>query len=220
MNKRLTAIIAFAIFIAAPAGAGAQTPPTQTLVTWQAETYAPESFSGKIMPTSDSAITVGVDLIDFGKRVDLSPYKVYWYLDEKFYQGAPGLSRIRFTAPHFIGETAVKVRVLIVDYKSGVGKTVNIPLVVPEVVIQSSNPGLAASAVPFTLQAYPYFFNVQSAFDLNYSWKLRGSVVGTENSITITNEMAGDGRVARLELTLNNPLRPIERITQGVNIFR
>ena len=169
MNKRLTAIIAFAIFIAAPAGAGAQTPPTQTLGTWQAETYAPESFSGKIMPMSDSAITVGVDLIDLGKRVDLSSYKVYWYLDEKFYQGALGLSRIRFTAPHFIGETAVKVRVLIVDYKSGVGKTVNIPLVVPEVVSQSSNPGLAASAVPFTLQAYPYFFNVQSAFDLNYS---------------------------------------------------
>jgi hypothetical protein len=200
--------------------AAAQGAPPQLLVTWQADTYVPDGFAGKVMPASDSPITVGVDMIDLGKRVDLGPYKVFWYIDEKFYQGAPGLTRISLSAPHFIGANAITVRVVVTDYGGGPGKTITIPVVVPEAVIQSSAPSLAASAAPFNLRAYPYFFNINNPSELNFAWSLNGAVVSDQNPFVVTGEMAAGRGPARVELSIRNPARPIERITQELSIFR
>lgn len=199
--------------------ASAQGAQPQLLVSWQADTYVPSGFSGKTMPASDSQILAGVDLIDNGRRVDLSAYKVFWYIDEKFYQGATGLTRISFAAPHFIGETFIRLRVSVTDYNGGVGKTITVPVVVPEAVIQSSAPDLAAPSAPFNLQAYPYFFNVTSPSQLNFTWSLGGVEVGRQNPLVVTREMADRGP-SRVELSVRNPARPIERITRTIDIFR
>lgn len=198
--------------------ADAQSGPPQILMTWQASTYAPDGFTGKIMPASDSQITVGVDLIDLGKHVDLSSYKIYWYIDDKFYQGATGLARIKFTTPHFIGNTSIRVRALITSYPSGPGKTILIPMVVPEAVIQSSAPSLSAKEAPFNVQAYPYFFNISDPSELNYSWSLNGTLVSNQNPFVATAEMADKGR-ATLELSIKNPNRTIERTIKELTIF-
>lgn len=223
MRKYLFILSAFTIVAAACAGildhASAQGAPTQLMVTWQADTYVPNGFQGKIMPASDSRILIGVDLISLGKRVDLSSYNVYWYIDENFYQGAAGLSRISLSAPHLIGENSIAVRVLIKDYGSGIGKTITIPVVMPEAVIQSSAPSLAASAAPFRLQAYPYFFNVRDPSQLSFDWTLNGASVGNQNPLMITREMADKGP-ARIKLNLMNPARVIERITQELSVFK
>lgn len=223
MKKYLLILFAFAVIATMTIGAldqaSAQGGTAQLLVTWQADTYVPDGFSGKIMPASDSQIVVGVDLINLGKRVDLSPYKIYWYVDEKFYQGTVGLTRISLAAPHFIGENSMKVRVLITDYGSGIGKTITIPIVVPEAVIQSSAPSLAASAAPFNLQAYPYFFNVRTMSQLVFDWSLNGASVSSQNPFMVTREMAQKG-VSRIELGVRNPARPIERITTNISILK
>jgi hypothetical protein len=223
INKYWFALLACAILAVFYAGAlnraDAQSAPTQFLMTWQADTYVPDGFSGKVMPASDSQIIVGIDLINMGKRVDLSAYKIFWYINEKFYQGADGLARISLAAPHFIGRNSITVRASITNYGAGVGKTINIPVVVPEAIIQSSAPSLAASAAPFNLQVYPYFFNIKDPSGLNYSWSLNNTVVGNQNPFVATREMANNGP-SRIELTVSNPARPIERITQELTIFR
>lgn len=223
-TKKYWLVLLACAFIAAAHGgalnrASAQGTPAKLLVTWQADTYVPDGFSGKVMPSSDSQIVIGVDLINSGKRVDLSPYKVFWYIDEHFYQGAAGLARISLAAPHLIGENFITVRVLITNYGTGVGKTITIPVVAPEVVIQSSAPSLAASAAPFTLQAYPYFFNVRDLSQLSFSWSLNGQNVGNQNPFVATREMADKGP-SQIQLSVSNPARLIERITQGLTIFK
>ena len=221
--KNLLVLLACVILAMAYAGtmnrANAQGAPAQLLVTWQADTYVPDGFSGKVMPASDSQIVMGVDLINLGKRVDLSKYNIFWYVNENFYQGTVGLARISLAAPHIIGENSITIRVLIKNYGSGIGKTITIPMVVPEVVIQSSAPSLAASAAPFNLQAYPYFFNVQNASQLSFEWSLNGVSVGNQNPFVATKEMA-NRKSSRIELSLRNPAKPIERITQGLTIFK
>lgn len=223
MKKHLLVLSAITIIAATCVGtssnASAQSAKTQLLVTWQAGTYAPDGFSGKVMPAADSRILIGVDLIDLGKRVDLSQYKVYWYVNENFYQGAAGLTRINLTAPHIIGESSITVRVLIKDYGAGIGKTITIPVVSPEVIIQSSAPSLAAGAAPFNLRAYPYFFNVQDPSQLSFNWSLNGENVGAQNPLLVTKEMAEKGP-SRIKLNLMNPARLIERVTQELSIFR
>lgn len=198
--------------------AGAQTGSAQLLVTWQADTYVPDGYPGKVLPTSDSSILAGVDLIDGGRRVDLSTYKVFWYLDDKFYQGATGLTRISLAAPHFIGRSSINVRVTVTNYGAGLGKTVIIPVVPPEVTIQASASNLSAGVAPFSLRAYPYFFNVKDPSMLNFSWKLNGAVVGAQNPFVVTREMAADG-ISTIEVGVSNPNRPIERLTRKLNIF-
>jgi hypothetical protein len=223
IKKTSLALLACAAIVATTIGilhqAKAQGTASQILFTWQADTYVPDGFSGKVMPSSDSAIIAGIDLINMGKRVDLSAYDIFWYIDEKFYQGAAGLSRISFSAPHFIGKNNIVVRALIKNYPGGPGKTITIPVAVPEVVIQSSAPSLFASAAPFNLQAYPYFFNIQNPSQLNYSWSINNVNVGNQNPFTATRELADRG-AARLKLSVSNPSRPIERMTKELTIFK
>lgn len=198
--------------------AGAQGIPPQLLLNWSADTYVPEGFPGKVLPSSDSAIIAGLDMVSLGKRVDLSGYKVFWYVNNRFYKGGVGLTSITLNAPHFIGATSITLRVSVTDYPGGPGKTVVIPVVVPEAVIQSSASVLSPSTAPFNLQAYPYFFNVDDPSQLSFSWSLNGAEISTQNPFTVTREMADRGR-AKVKLGVRNPQRPIERITQEMNIF-
>lgn len=216
----VTALLAGTVLSAVTAyRADAQTAAPQILMAWQADSYVPDGFRGKTLPTSDSRITVGLDLIDLGRRVDLSSYKILWYIDNSFYQGAAGLTRINLTAPHFIGRTAIAVRASISDYPGSPGKTIAIPVVPPQAVIQSSAPSLAASAVPFSLQVYPYFFNVKSQSELDFSWKLNGTNVSNQNPFVVTREMA-ERRSSRVELSVSNPARVIERLTRELTILK
>lgn len=201
--------------------ANAQLVPQQILLNWRAETYTPPGFVGKTLPAADSRIVASVDLFDQGKKVDLSTQRIMWYVNDNFYQAAPGLTRINLTAPHFIGKTTIELRVSIPDYGSGPSRAVSIPVVTPEAVIGSSAPGLARSSAPFTLKAIPYFFNIQDPLELQFIWALRGVDIGTENPITITKEMADQANgSASLELRVSNPSRIIERIVQKLILFQ
>jgi hypothetical protein len=211
-------VVIFILFVLATS-ASAQVSQPQMILTWQAETYTPPDFSGKALPIADSRIIAGVDLIDGGARTDLSGQRINWYLNDDFYQGGPGLTRVNFPAPHIIGATSIRLRVSIPDYGSGAGKTIIIPVVPPEAVITSSAPGLEASAVPFVLEATPYFFNVRSPSDLQYVWSINKSPVGAGNPFTATEEIAKSGSATTLELRVSNPLRTIERISRKLTLF-
>ena len=191
----------------------------QVLLTWQAATYVPPNFNGKALPTSDSQITAGVDLIDQGQHVDLSSFKIYWYLNDAFFQGGAGLTRVSFTAPHFIGKTSVRLRVAVSNYGNGASRTIQIPVVPAQAVIESSSPSLSAATVPFTLQADPYFFNVQDPSLLQFNWTMNGSSVGTQNPFVITQAMAQSGNPVPLELQITNPARAIESARQDIILF-
>lgn len=223
MRKILFALCIFSFLAAAACAggfpAGAQVTAPQILVNWQADSYVPPGYSAKALPAADSRITISVDVFDLGKRANLSTQKIYWYVNNSFLQGAPGMTRITLNAPHIIGDSSIEVRVSLPDYAGGPAKTVTIPVVPPQAVIQTSATSLAASAAPFTLQAYPYFFNVQSPSQLQFSWLISGALLGSQNPFVVTAQAAEGRTNALLELRVANPARPIERTTQKLIIF-
>jgi hypothetical protein len=221
----LISIVAAAAFVVAVVGltngrdAAAQTSGTQILLSWRADTYVPPGFGGKALPTAGSAITAGIDAFVQGRRADLSGRQINWFLNEEFYRGGPGMARISFEAPNSIGGTTIQLRVVIPDY-GNLARTVSIPVVTPEVVIGSSAPNLYATDAPFTLNATPYFFNVDDPLELQFSWALGGAGAVGGTPFTITGRMADDaGGPTRLELGVRNPSRPIERITRQLLLF-
>lgn len=163
----------------------AQNAPTSgvnILLTWKAGTYVPADFDGKIMPTSNSLITASAELIDNGKIVDLSKQNVYWYQNNNFLAGGVGKQTVSFKAPDITGGT-FSLMAEIPNYSKGDQlKTIDIPVVRPEIVIESPFPSDKFSASPLKLAAQPYFFNTDSPSRLNFNWTVNGqSPSGAEN---------------------------------------
>ena len=78
--------------------ASAQTRP-QIVISWRAESYAPPAYSGKILPTAGSPITVSFDVIDGGKPANLSGQIIYWYLNSDLIENRNGVQSVTFNAP-------------------------------------------------------------------------------------------------------------------------
>ena len=177
-----TFLIAFAAF---PLRPFAQTVPASgpnIMLTWKSSSYVPPAFLGKDMPTTNSLITASAELIDNGKAIDVSRQNIYWYQDNNFLDGGIGKQRISFRVPDTGGGT-ISLRVEFPEYsKGGQLKTIDIPIVKPEIVIESPFPGGKFSSSPLTLIGQPYFFNVSSLSQLGFSWSVNGqSPQGAEN---------------------------------------
>ncbi len=151
-------------------------------LTWSSNTYVPPGFAGKIMPTANSQITASVELIDGGKIVNLSKQNVYWYGNNNFLSGGIGMQSVTFRAPDAAGGT-IDLRAEVPNYsKGGQLKTVAVPIVNPEVVLETSFPSGKFSSSPLQLAGQPYFFNTTGPARLNFNWSVNGQTPsGTEN---------------------------------------
>jgi hypothetical protein len=151
---------------------------SQFLASWQAKTYAPSWYQGKIFPLKDSAIEVSFELIENGKIADISKEKVRWYLNDKLYSNEnKGLGRksIIFLMPDYSGRSA-EVRIEIFQYREGktIGKIIDIPSVSPEVVIDSPYPNNRINIGASNFSAYPFFFSAKNLNDFGVEWSAMG----------------------------------------------
>ncbi len=171
----LVAIIAGGVFLVMHRAA-AQTAATEPrlFITWRADTYAPAYFSGKLMPTGNSVVNASVGLFDDGRFVDLSMRQIYWYLNGEFAAGGVGLQRIYFRTPSRPGDV-VALRAQLPDYRGKVIlKTISVPVVFPEAVIEAPAPIGKITGDSFLFFARPFFFNVKRFSDLVISWQING----------------------------------------------
>ncbi len=177
-----TFLIALAAFPLKPLIQTVQAANPSILLTWDSSAYVPPGFAGKNMPTANSMITAAAELIDNGKIIDVSRQNVYWYQNNNFIDGGIGKQRISFRAPGIAGST-ISLRVEFPEYSKGSQlKTADIQVVRPEVVIESPFPGGKFSSSPLSLIGQPYFFNIASLSQLNFSWNVNGQPPqGAEN---------------------------------------
>jgi len=182
------------------------------LVSWQAQNYAPLEFTGKILPTRETTIELGVDLLVNGKIVDLSKHSIRWLVNNEEEALGTGLQSISFTFPaHVGGEQRVKAVVL--NYRGeDLEKTISVPVVDPEVIIRSTvqNKTIAPGEVEF--HALPYFFNVTSLQDIFLQWQANG-VKTTANTPILVLDLsdAPSGDVLNLSLNALNFKNDIEQ---------
>ena len=156
----------------------------RALITWQAQSFAPAEYSGKILPSPGTNIKLGLEVIKENKLQDLSKINIRWYLDGKLSTQGLGLKEINFTAnkgaaySHF-------VRAVILD-KEEISGTVDIPIINPVVIIKT--PSLENTFVSLgknIFQAIPYFFNVNNLQELIFNWSVNNQTIQGNNLLEL-----------------------------------
>ncbi|MDO8536931.1 MAG: hypothetical protein Q7R94_01650 [bacterium] len=187
----------------------AQTSEPQFLVTWRAQSYVPPWFGGKVLPGANSPITVSFDLVSQGKILDLTGQTIYWYANNGLLEGASGKQTATFSAPAF-APNLVNLRIQMPNYKGNfLIKEIKIPVVAPEVVIETPYPAGSFFSPSFSARGVPYFFNVASPLNLNFSWSVNGEPAqNAENpdKLDVTlNADAPSGSTIEIGLYVKNP---------------
>jgi hypothetical protein len=175
--------------------AAAQTTHGQTLMTWQALNFYPADFAGKAIPTDGSRVLVSVELIRNGAFVDLSKYLIRWYLDSAFVGKGIGQKEMAFTVTNQSGSFHI-VRASI-EFASGdsADGSVSVPVGDRRIALEGISPFVEVPAqTDISLEAFPYFFNIDSIDELNFFWTVGGQrvkgVLGNTLSLTVPADSA------------------------------
>lgn len=194
----------------------------KAILSWQAKSYAPPGFQGKILPGQNSPVVVSLEVIDNKKIVDLSPYRVFWYTDGDVSGKGMGLQYMTFRVPAVFGGGSTKISINIPDYPGGaLSKSVIIPIASPSVVLSSSYPQNNFKDKSFKVRVLPYFFGVPDLSYLNFSWLLNGSQVMTAENpqelLVNINSDAAVGSVLSVKAMVKNPKGNFEAASDQKN---
>jgi len=165
------------------------------LTSWQAQNYAPLWYGGKTMPIPGSKVDVNLELLNSGKPVDLSWRTIRWYVNDELVKNEDdglGITSLEIIVPN--GSNRIGVRTAILNYGGQtLNNTVYIPVVSPEVVIDSPYSGNKIKAGLSVFEAVPFFFNILNKSDLTIEWLANSNKAG-----------GGEGDPWKLELGVNN----------------
>ena len=200
----------------------------QFMVSWQAQSYAPSWYQGKIFPTKGSRINVVFELIDNGKIADLSKLKVRWYLNDKLVlneKNGLGVKSYSFQANDYAGQDA-EIRIAIIGYKGGeqIGKIITIPIAYPEAVIDAPYSDLQINRGTTLLGAYPFFFNVSDLKNLSFNWNVNNQVaevndINRQQALDLNiDQKAPSGFIADIKLTVRNLLDEMSFASDNVKL--
>lgn len=194
------------------------------MVGWQTKTSAPAWFKGRGFPTYQSFITVGFELIENGKVVDLSKTAVRWYVDGKLLKNESdglGIRQVTVFNKKYGGEV-VEMKIVIPDYRGReLLKLFAIPIKTPEVVVDIPYIGKKVARGENTLYAWPFFFGTTSVKKLNLQWTVDGNALQASSAadaqlLFSTGSESREGAKSTIEATVINPEKTIERIVKKV----
>lgn len=166
-----------------------QTAPT-FWVTWATDAYTAPLYEGKSLPTNGSAVNVAFELIENGKVVSLSSQEIKWFLGSTLVKKAHGVKEYTFRSEAVSG--ANQLRIELPGFRGGatLAKSLAIPAVSPEVVLDAPYIKNAITGSELTLEALPYYFNAQRLRDILFNWKINNEApsgtVQAPNKLTIT----------------------------------
>lgn len=221
--------IAFAFwagFFALPQASRAQTSaapsisPLELIMNWSVGTYAPVGYPGKPLPVPQSRLTVSVDAIRNGKLSSLAGQTVRWYANDRLIGSGAGMQTMTFplgtTAP---GTFDVRVELPGIVSDDLTVKTISIPVARPYAAIIAPFPETTVQGARATLHTVPYFFNIDAANDLLYSWTVGGEAPqANENPDELILSVTRSGIVETAAI-IRNPRVPQEAAENVANIM-
>ncbi|MBS3903531.1 MAG: hypothetical protein KGZ30_04140 [Anaplasmataceae bacterium] len=188
----------------------------EVILSWKAkESFVPQGYLGKALPSPLSMVEVKAIAIEGGRLVDLSDYQIRWFL--KNYRVAQGQGLTTFTVPAPLKNTdeSHDLRVEIVDYPGGaVTKSVSIPIVLPRVVLSGGSLDGSLSYGSYTVLARPYFFMAQALSDLDYQWTVDGVYRGQDSGGVLKLNVTGDksrGGMVEVQVGVRSPNNPFDQ---------
>ncbi|TSC59778.1 MAG: hypothetical protein LiPW15_798 [Parcubacteria group bacterium LiPW_15] len=210
MLKKLFYILLLVPALALPLEGFGQTAQPVAVLSWKAKTYVPSSYQGKILPGSTTPLLASLDIFMSGKAVNLSGYKIYWYLNNTLIDRGVGLQSVSIRTPQTLGGGSITLRAQIPDFSSGsLVKSVSIPLVSPSIVIENPSGPSELFSKTLRLKIVPYFFTVSDLSSLKFNWSVGGIEVKAaedpQNLIINTNPDAAPGAALSVSATVSNP---------------
>ncbi|MBN2197759.1 hypothetical protein JW698_00970 [Candidatus Wolfebacteria bacterium] len=172
-NYKIFITIIFLMFFAF-LNVNAQSFSPQFLISWQAQNYAPTWYQGKIFPVRGTPVEVNFEIVNNGKLVDLSDVKILWYINDELAKNEKdglGIKTLKFNVSDY-GGGEVEIRIVLPDYLEGelLDKIIKIPIVMPELVINSPYPDNKVEIGESFFQAIPFFFNIEFIDILSIDW--------------------------------------------------
>lgn len=194
-------------------GVAGQSSAAEMHITWRAQTYAPPTYAGKLLPTAGARVTASVLVVQNGKLLDLTGKTIYWYLNDEFIEGGDNQQTIEFRVPKDKNGTIADLMVRLPDTAGGLVNTIDIPIIAPQVAIDAPFPRGVVTGPSFRVRARAYFFNTPSPAFLSYSWGVNGkepSAEDPENLSVAIEPGSTPGLPIMLNLNVKNPLSLIE----------
>lgn len=199
----------------------------QFLVSWQAQSYVPGWYQGKILPTNGTPVEINFELIDNGKIVDLSKTKIRWYVNDglvKNEEDGLGIKILKADIPNYSGQET-EIRISVVDYLGGepLDKIIKIPVVGPEVIINAPYPDKKISAGPSIFQAIPFFFNIKNLNGFSIEWLANEQKPASPSgnpwllNLNVGPETPKDTEI-KLSVSVKNILKELEFASKSINL--
>jgi hypothetical protein len=159
--------------------------PERFFITWEAVATAPPWYQGRVLPPPGGRVAVTLAGTDGGGKIlDLSRYRIVWYLEGRFLAGGAGLVSMNITLLGSSGDQSV--RAAIYDGDTVVGEvSATVPTEKPKVAVVIES--VLEDPPTLLLRALPFFFNTTSPEELNFSWHLfaGGSPGGTKDTFFV-----------------------------------
>jgi hypothetical protein len=219
-NKKIIYLLIFCLGVLGIASLVTAQTASQVLITWQALSFAPAEYQGKILPSTGTNIKLGLELVTENKLQDLSKADILWYLDEKLLGRGQGLKENVFAA-HKGATDSHFVRV-VVNYKNQeFDGTVDIPIINPRVVIETSVPTSTSISLGKNIfQAVPYFFNISNIRELIFNWTINDQTIKGDNllELNLTAPPIPSNRNLNIKITAQNLNNNLEFGTKEINL--
>lgn len=204
----------------------AQTAP-QFLVSWQANSYVPSWYAGKIFPTKDTAVEISFELLDDGKPANLSKIAIRWYINDKLVKNESdglGIKYLKFIANDYPGQDT-EIRISIPSYKNfgPLDEIITIPIVKPQAVIVASYPNKEIIAGKSVFEAIPFFFSVKDSKKIFYRWFVDNREVSDLGDnfkvldLNIPSE-APKGTIINVKAMIKNLFKDLEFASANLNV--
>jgi len=213
------------ILLSFPAAAAAQAVlGTEGILTWQAESYVPQGYRGKALPTQSSFVKAAFELLENGKPADLSNRELRWFLNDTLFAKGRTIKTIRFQAS--IGnDNSHFVRVQVTDGRNILfEKATEISVVRPRVNILPPFRENKIDRGTHEFNVIPFFFNVRSLSDLFFTWTVNNqtpSAEGVDEPSKLSVPIASDvpaGVPLTLSVFVSNKSDPLESASRELRL--
>lgn len=194
------------------------------VLTWKANTLYPSDYTGKAFPGARSSITASVEGYSGGKWIDLSHASVTWLLDDKVIGRGVGMRELMFKIPERPDSVlTLRAKAVLPSPELTLESVSSIPVMGPQVVLNTPFPSQTVAAQSrFTVEAIPYFWNIETINDILFSWTANDTQKNSlgERAISLTVGTPSNDFEKNLLVTvlLQNPKLPTEFAKQTTQL--
>ncbi|MGC9046979.1 MAG: hypothetical protein ACP5IC_02605, partial [Minisyncoccia bacterium] len=201
-NKIFISLLFLTLFVINIPIGSTQTPDNNVdlIITWSAYNFYPSNYLGHPLATQYTPIKLGLIAVQNNKIVDLSRNQIIWRINSAVVGNDLGLTIINYQNNNSNDQLLIEASVMINNQVYA--KNIIIPINSPSIVI--TNPAIDDNndiygGQSYVINAIPYFFNIQSIDDLQFTWY-------------VNNQFATDANKNVLNLEVGIPSDPVNNV--------